>query len=98
MDIQEFAALVQKETLQRYADDYPDSPQNCLDKYTTVHVKPGRKYTKIDVGTSGSLMIVNDTGEIFGIKAYGVIHRGHSYGTLETTSDWFWGGYKPAKL
>ena len=56
-------------------------------------VKPGPKYTKIDVGTSGKYMVVNDTGEIFGIKGYGVIHRGHQYGTLDTIQDWYWGGY-----
>ena len=56
-------------------------------------IKPGKKYTKIDVGSSGKYMVVNDTGEIFGIKAYGVIHRGHRYGTLDTINNYYWGGY-----
>ena len=51
-----------------------------------VTVKPGPKYTRIDVGSSGRFMVVNDTGEIYGIKAYGVIHRGHYFGTLDTPS------------
>jgi hypothetical protein len=38
-------------------------------------------------------MVVNATGEIFGIKAYGVIHRGHRYGTLDTLDSYDWGGY-----
>ena len=45
-------------------------------------IRPGRKYTKVDVGSSGRYMIENDTGNIYGIKAYGVIHRGHCYGNL----------------
>jgi hypothetical protein len=43
----------------------------------------GPKYTKLDVGTSGKFMIVNATGEIYGIKTYGRIHLGHYYGTLD---------------
>ena len=57
-------------------------------------IKPGKKYTKVDVGTSGMYMVVNDTGEIFSIKAYGVIHRGHQYGTLDTIDRWYWGPYR----
>lgn len=58
-----------------------------------THILPGKKYTKIDVGHSGKYMVVNDTGEIFGIKAYGVIHKGHRYGTLDTINEWHWGEY-----
>jgi hypothetical protein len=47
---------------------------------------------------SGFLMIENDTGMIFGIKGYGVVHRGHYYGTLDTAGQWFWGNYGPEKL
>ena len=56
-------------------------------------IKMGRKYCNIDFGGSGKYMVVLTTGQIFGIKAYGVIHRGHQYGTLDTTSAWDWGGY-----
>lgn len=59
-----------------------------------VTVTPGRKYTKVDVGHSGRYMVVNKTGEIFGIKSYGVIHRGHQYGTLDTINEWYWGDYR----
>lgn len=58
----------------------------------TAHVKPGKRYTKIDVDCSGKYMVDED-GNIFGIKAYGVIHRGHRYGTLDTIDEWYWGGY-----
>jgi len=57
----------------------------------------GRKYTKIDVGSSGKYMI-DSNGNIFGIKAYGVIHRGKKYGTLDTINNYFWGEYAPLKI
>ncbi len=58
-------------------------------------IKPGKKYDKIDIGGSGKLMVVKATGEVFGIKAYGVIHKGHAYGTLDTISKLDWGGFDP---
>lgn len=60
-------------------------------------IKPGTKYTKVDVGTSGKYMIDNATGEIFGIKGYGVIHRGHRFGTLDTIHEWDWSGYRAVR-
>ena len=48
-----------------------------------VTVKAGRKYTKVDVGDSGRYMVEMDTERIFGIKGYGVVHRGKAYGTLD---------------
>lgn len=58
---------------------------------------PGRKYTKIDKGRSGKLMIDNE-GNIFGIKAYGQVHKGHRYGTLETIDKYFWGAFYPVTM
>jgi hypothetical protein len=43
-------------------------------------------------------MIDNETGEIFGIKGYGVVHKGHRYGTLATADQWYWGEYGPRKV
>ena len=60
--------------------------------------KNGKKCTKVDVGDSGKYMVVNETGEIFGIKAYGVIHKGHHYGTLDTIDAYNWGGYTARKI
>lgn len=64
-------------------------------------VIPGKKYTKIDVclpQQSGRYMVDNETGEIFGIKAYGQIHRGHKFGTLDTIGEYYWGGYTAQQL
>ena len=62
------------------------------------HYKIAPKYTKIDDKTSGRYMIENSTGEIYGIKAYGVIHRGHYYGNLDTINNYNWGYYRAVKI
>ena len=80
------------EDIQRSGVDCESNRINCK-----VYIKPGKKYTKVDVGGSGKYMVVNDTEEIFGIKAYGVIHRGHQYGTLDTVDQWYWGRYRAFK-
>jgi len=98
MTIEELAALILDQTRgvisSRYSQWLADAEQ--------VAVKAGPKYTKIDRGPehnmSGYLMIENATGEIYGIKAYGVPHKGHRYGTLETAREWFWGEYGPVRL
>jgi hypothetical protein len=60
-------------------------------------IKPGQKYTRVDVGGSGKYM-VDAEGNIYGVKAYGVIHRGHWYGTLDTIDAYFWGGYVAQRI
>lgn len=37
-----------------------------------VFVKRGRKFDKIDIGSSGAYMVERATGELYNIKAYGV--------------------------
>lgn len=54
----------------------------------------GKKYIKIDTQTSGKFMI-DESGNIYGIKAYGVINRLHQFGNLDTIEDYFWGTYTP---
>ena len=56
-----------------------------------TRVKSGIKWTKIDVGYSGRYM-VNKQGEIYGIKAYGVPHLGHRFGTLDNPSPTLFAG------
>ncbi|MDA8223892.1 MAG: hypothetical protein M0Z35_19805 [Desulfitobacterium hafniense] len=65
---------------------------NC--KVSTHH---GRKYTKVDCNGSGVYMVDNTTEEIFGIKAYGVPHKGQRFGTLDTICDYNWGEYRAYK-
>lgn len=89
MTIQEFADRIQADT----KEEFIRLGYNLDHQNTTVNIKPGKKYTKVNVGGSGKYMVVNETGEIFGIKAYGVIQRGHYYGTLETVDDYYWGRF-----
>ena len=79
----------------------------CQANLDTSHgiIIEGKKYTRIDIGSldpnslhrSGRLMI-DEAGDIYGIKAYGVIHRGHRYGNLDTISEWWWGEYYPQRI
>jgi hypothetical protein len=95
MKIEDFASLVYKETRAKYEKFFTDTPYKAelVENAAVVKVIPGKKYTKVDVGSSGKYMVVNETGEIFGIKAYGVIHKGHRYGTLDTIHAYYWGEY-----
>lgn len=89
--IEEFARLLRLEQKAEYEKRWPglatSLPRECL-----VKISSGRKYVRVDVGPSGKYMI-DGAGNIFGIKAYGVIHRGHQYGTLDTIHEWDWSGY-----
>ena len=85
--IERFRKLVEDEQAQRRKVDYPSL---SLD---VVKIKEGKKYVNVDVGGSGKYMVIKDSQKIFGIKAYGVIHRGHPYGTLDTIDQWDWSQY-----
>ena len=63
---------------------------------TIAHYHTGKKYIRVDVGNSGRYMIDME-GNIWGIKAYGVIHKGHHYGTLDTIDLYYWGQYTAFK-
>ena len=91
-----FAALLEAESLQRLEASgltCQANKDNCK-----TRVIEGKKYTKVDIGSSGRYMVENETGNIFGIKAYGQIHKGHFYGTVDTTAEYFWGDYYPKRL
>lgn len=91
--IQQFAKLLEEQQVQDLIRKGYDPALHNV----TVTIKPGRKYTKVDVGTSGKYMVENSTSIIYGIKAYGVIHRGHWYGTLDTVEEYDWSGYYARK-
>lgn len=94
--LSDFAALLQTHQLAQLIHDKVDCQANRDNQKTSVHV--AKKYTRVDIGGSGRYMVVNDTGEIFGIKAYGVIHRGHPFGTLDTIANFWWGTYRAIPL
>lgn len=95
MTLQELADLITKQQQEQLKIDKLDCEANL--KHAIATIIPGKKYTKIDIGSSGMLMI-DAAGNIYGIKGYGVINRGHYYGTLETANTYYWGRYKPVKL
>ena len=79
MTVQEFAAKIQEAEQASLVKADLACEANMQNAITRV--KPGRKWTKVDVGYSGKYMI-NPEGDIYGIKAYGVPHMGHYYGNL----------------
>lgn len=104
--IKALAELIQAQRFAEYSRRYPEivgasrsysQTDRTKIPWLLVTVKPGKKYVKIDIGTSGFLMI-DAAGNIFGIKAYGVIHRGHQYGTLDTTGEYDWSEYYPRHI
>jgi hypothetical protein len=95
--IKAFGARLEAETRTLMLASWPHDPSTYPAQYTKVDIKPGKKYTKVDIGGSGKYMVDLSDGAIYGIKAYGVIHKGHQYGTIDTIDDYFWGDYKAVK-
>ena len=92
--IKQFAELLEKQQIERLHEDELACEANI--RNCKVTIKEGKKYTKVDIGSSGKYMIDRE-GNIFGIKGYGVIHRGHRFGSLDTINDYNWGGYRGFK-
>lgn len=92
--LKRFAMMVTEHQIQRLQERNLDCAANIAN--ATASIKKGNKYTKVDIGTGGRFM-VDQEGNIYGIKAYGQVHKGHHYGTLDTINDWWWGEYYPVK-
>lgn len=90
--IKHLANLMSKETKERMTQQ---GLLNIVATHGNVKVIYGQKYVKLDIDGSGRLMVDKSTEEIFGIKAYGQVHTGHRYGTLDTIDQYFWGDYSP---
>ena len=84
--LEAFRALVEEQQARRTRAEYQHV------KPPAVTVKPGKRWTKVDVGHSGKYVVDTD-GTIYSIKAYGVPHFGHRFGTLDTINEWDWSGY-----
>jgi hypothetical protein len=99
--LEAFRALLESETRARYTAEWERDgrsyPLEVHEREMQCHIKVGRKYANVDRGSSGCYMVDLATGEIFGIKAYGVIHRGHQYGTLDTINEWDWSDYRAVR-
>ena len=93
--LERFADLLEKDQLQDLIKRNVDCEVNRVGCKTSIIT--GSKYTKVNVGSSGKYMVVNETEEIYGIKGYGVIHKGHCYGTLDTVNNYYWGCHRAYK-
>lgn len=99
--VEAFAATVTNEMREEMARQYGAGTINTQDHTCLAHVHYGAKYARVDVGRSGRYMIpmppAPDAGTIYSIKGYGVVHRGHVYGSLDTLNDYWWGSYRAAR-
>ena len=99
--VEDFGALLLTATRERLYAENPKAEPGFYDYYA-VKIHVGRVYTRVDVGPefnmSGKYMVENDTGIIFGIKGYGVVHKGHYYGTLAEIHTYAWGGYTARRV
>lgn len=96
LKIERFATIVEMNTIGRLREQVLDCDANI--KNATASIRPGKVYDKVDQGSSGRFMVEVRTGNIYGIKAYGKVHKGRHYGTLDTVDDWFWGDYTPRPI
>lgn len=96
MLLEDFAMLLQ---IQQQIQDKLDGVgcQANLDNDRTTIVL-GKKYDKVNVGGSGKYMVDRLTGEIYGIKGYGQVHKGHRYGTLHGTMTFWWGDFHARRI
>lgn len=90
------------EKLERFRALLADQQTTGFYQTSDIHIHNGPKYVRIDIhysgsGRTGAYMVEKATGFIYGIKAYGVVHRGHVYGTLDTIHLWDWSGYRAVK-
>ena len=95
MEIVEFAELLEKQQIEELHKKGLACESNI--QTSRVYIKEGKKYIKIDIGNSGRYMI-DEEGNIFGIKGYGVIDKKHFFGTLETVNNYYWGQYRAIKI
>ena len=93
--INQLAKLIEHDQIDRIFKQNLACDHNILG--CQVHVTPKKKYTCVDVGTCGMVMIDNVTGEVYGIKGYGSVNKNRAYGTLDTIYNYYWGEYSPMK-
>lgn len=76
-----FAKMLQDKINEYYKKAYPNV------KPGEVKLKPGKQYTKIDVGGGGKFMYDPLDGCIYFIKGYGVIDKKKNFGHIKNIVD-----------
>lgn len=89
--IEEFASILQASTIYGLNRDGVACAVNIT--LAQTRIVEGLKYDKVDVGGSAKYMVEISTSIIYGVRGYGKIHKGHSYGTLSTIHLWDWAHY-----
>jgi len=88
-----FAKLLETEQIQSLVKHNVDCEVNIQN--ARVSIRDGKKFASVNIGYSGRYMVELATGNIYGIKGYGQVHRGHFYGTVDEINNWYWGDYYP---
>lgn len=89
--ISRLALLIEQQQIQELRRHKPvcrTDLRNCK-----TQTKWGRKYVTIEICFCCRYMIEIATGEIFGIRGHGKVHRDYCFGTLDTIEDYWWGEY-----
>jgi len=62
----------------------------------------GRKYDKIyrteNLGKKCDFMVERSSGKIYGTKSWVMINYRREFGSLDTISEWNWGGRRPSPI
>ncbi len=74
--VKEFSIMLQAKIDEYMAAHYPNNGREL------VTIKPGKKYTRIDVGGSGKFMFDTTNCHLYFIKGYGVINKKKDFGSL----------------
>jgi hypothetical protein len=81
-----FAKDLEKKVINYYKTEYPNIYDNDKtgENSWKVRIKKGKKYTKIDIGSSGKFMYDISDGHLYYIKGYGTIDRKKDFGDLKS--------------
>ena len=79
--IAEFITLWHENGRASFERSYANLDYDC--EHYRKAAKEARRYIHLNDGTSGRFLLDRNTGEVWGIKAYGVRHPGKFAGTLD---------------
>lgn len=88
-NVTEFVTQLQTKVDQYMTAHYPNNGKEL------VQIRLGKKYIKIDIGSSGKFMFDIDNGHLYFIKGYGAIDRKKDFGYLPAIiqKGFDWDGY-----
>lgn len=102
MTIQEFCKVLERETNERVAEQFPILQKNAIASgkrgYVEVGYDTGRRFWKVweDYGSrelpqrTVRYFVERSTGIIFGASGWKAYNPNHEFGTLATVHEWQW--------